>query len=77
MEIGLPAFLPANFKQKAGRSQGFHNHVRDPSLSSRFPPATPPPPPLLFLSLSYFLIHDEQMSFILYLFLTLSLLTVV
>jgi hypothetical protein len=26
----LPAFLPANFKEQAGRSQGFHNHVRNP-----------------------------------------------
>jgi hypothetical protein len=26
----LPAFLPANFKEQAGRSQGFHNHVSNP-----------------------------------------------
>ncbi len=29
--VCLPPFLPANFKEQAGRSQGFHNHVRDPS----------------------------------------------
>jgi len=28
--VCLPRFLPANFKDQAGRSQGFHNHVRDP-----------------------------------------------
>jgi len=26
-------FLPANFKEQTGRSQGFHNHVRHASLS--------------------------------------------
>jgi hypothetical protein len=26
----LCAFLPVNFKEQAGRSQGFHNHVHDP-----------------------------------------------
>ncbi len=38
-----------------------------PPSYSLSPPATPRPPALLFLCLSYFLIHDEQMSFILYL----------
>jgi len=28
--VCLPRFLFANFKERAGRSQGFHNHVRDP-----------------------------------------------
>jgi len=28
--VCLPPFLPANFKEQADRSQGFHNHVRDP-----------------------------------------------
>jgi hypothetical protein len=28
--VCLPPFLPANFKEQAGRSQGFHNHVFDP-----------------------------------------------
>jgi hypothetical protein len=28
--VCLPAFLPANFKEQAGRSRGFHNHVRNP-----------------------------------------------
>jgi len=28
--VCLPRSLPANFKEQAGRSQGFHNHVRDP-----------------------------------------------
>ncbi len=28
--VCLPRFLPANFKEQAGRSQGFHNHVRVP-----------------------------------------------
>ncbi len=28
--VCLSHFLPANFKEQAGRSQGFHNHVRDP-----------------------------------------------
>jgi len=28
--VCLPPFLPPNFKEQAGRSQGFHNHVRDP-----------------------------------------------
>ncbi len=31
----LPPFLPANFKEQAGRSQGFHNHVRDPGETFR------------------------------------------
>ncbi len=31
----LPAFVPANFKEQAGRSQGFYNHVRDPRDGSR------------------------------------------
>jgi hypothetical protein len=28
--VRLPLFLPANSKEQAGRSQGFHNHVGDP-----------------------------------------------
>jgi hypothetical protein len=28
--VCLAAFLPVNFKEQAGRSQGFHNHVRNP-----------------------------------------------
>ncbi len=28
--VRLPLFLPANSKEQAGGSQGFHNHVRDP-----------------------------------------------
>ncbi len=28
--VRLPPFLPANFNEQAGRSQGFHNHVCDP-----------------------------------------------
>ncbi len=28
--VCLPRFLPANFKEQTDRSQGFHNHVRDP-----------------------------------------------
>ncbi len=31
----LPPFLPANFKEQAGRSQDFHNHVRDPRETFR------------------------------------------
>jgi hypothetical protein len=41
----LHPFLPANFKEQAGRSQGGHNHVRDskerapnPNLQSRWKP---------------------------------------
>ncbi len=30
----LPPILPADFKEQAGRTQGFHNHVRDPSVAS-------------------------------------------
>jgi hypothetical protein len=29
--ICLPTFLPADFKEQAGRTQGFHNHVHEPS----------------------------------------------
>jgi len=29
--VCLPPFRPANFKEQAGRSQGFHNHERDPT----------------------------------------------
>ncbi len=32
--VCLPPFLPANFKEQAGRSQGFHNHVRHPKFRS-------------------------------------------
>jgi hypothetical protein len=28
--VRLPLFLPVNSMEQAGRSQGFHNHVRDP-----------------------------------------------
>ncbi len=30
--VCLPPFLPANFKEQAGRSQGFHTHVFDPRV---------------------------------------------
>jgi len=30
--VCLPPFLPVNFKEQAGRSQGFHNHVCDPRV---------------------------------------------
>jgi hypothetical protein len=33
--VCLPPFLPANFKEQAGRSQGFHNHVHDPRERER------------------------------------------
>jgi hypothetical protein len=31
--ICLPPFLPADFKEQASRTQGFHNHVRDTSVA--------------------------------------------
>ncbi len=31
--ICLPSFLPADFKEQAGRTQGLQNHVRAPSLT--------------------------------------------
>jgi hypothetical protein len=29
----LHAFLPMDFKEQAGTTQGFHNHVHDPSTT--------------------------------------------
>ncbi len=71
----LPTCLSASESQAEGRQKPRFSQscARPISLLSFL--ATPAPSPgLLFLSFSYFLIHDEQMSFILYLFLTLSLL---
>jgi hypothetical protein len=28
--VCMPPLMPMNFKEHAGRSQGFHNHVHDP-----------------------------------------------
>jgi len=38
--IRLPSFLPTDFKEQAGRTQGLHNRARAPS---------PKPPPAHFL----------------------------
>jgi hypothetical protein len=37
MHACMPSFLPADFKDQAGRTQGLHNHVRAPSFMSKSP----------------------------------------